>query len=299
VGIFILIITYYISIGWTRKKAIKFENFDAIAIVTKKKLFPKNIVPLIIRIIVIILIVVVIAGLGIWYSGESSNQDYILVMDASGSMLADDYEPNRLEAAKNSAETFTNLLSSEAKMGVVAFAGTPLLIQSLTMDKELINDAIASIKVIETGGTAIGDAIALAVNIFEAQKKSEKARTVILLTDGQSNVGMSTDVATNYAITNGVVIHTIGIGTEEGGYFIGDKAISQIDIETLKKIASSTGGNFYLARNVEELEDTYNIIFSSTKSQVFFDSKKYILITVFLLLLIEWVLSQSKYKTIV
>lgn len=294
-----MILTYYISTGWTRKKAIKFANFEAIAKITKRKLFPQSIIPLIIRIIVIILIVLALAEFGVWYTGNVSNNDYVLIMDASGSMLADDYEPNRLEAAKEAANAFTDQIDSHTKISVAAFAGTPLLIQSLTPDKEKISEAIKSIKIIQTGGTAIGDAVALGVNVLEAQEDLDKGRAIILLTDGQSNVGMTIDDAIEYANLNGVAIYTIGIGTKEGGQFTEDKVTSQIDTETLENIAKSTGGSFYLTTNTEELKESYKLIFSSKNGQIFFDAKKYLLIISFILLLIEWIITNTRYKTIV
>lgn len=285
--------------GWSRKKAIKFANFEAIAKVTQRKLFPNSIIPLIIRIIAIVLVILAISEVGIWYSGQVSSNDYILIMDASGSMLANDYEPNRIEAAKEAANIFVDLIDSQTKIGVAAFAGTPLLIQSLTNDKEKINEALRSVKIIESGGTAIGDSIALGVNVFEAQEESDRGKAIILLTDGQSNVGMSIEDAIEYASSNGVAIYTIGIGTEEGGQFIDEKAVSQINTETLEKIASETGGEFHLSTNKEGLIESYKLTFKAEKGQIFFDAKKYLLIIAFILLLIEWIISNTQYKTIV
>ena len=298
-GIFIIILTYFISIGWSRTKAIKFANFEAISRITKRKLFPSSPILLIIRIFSLAFLILAISEVGIWYPGQVSFNDYVLIIDASGSMLADDYEPNRIEAAKEAANSFVKLTDPQTKVGIIAFAGTPLLFQSMTEDKEKVAEAIRAINIIESGGTAIGDAIALGVNILEAGGETEKGKNIILLTDGQSNVGLEVENAVEYASANGVIIHSIGIGTEEGGQFIDDVAISQINPDSLKKIADETGGKFYISTSKEELGEVYQSIYSSKDGQIFFDAKKYLLIAAFVFLLIEFVLLNTRYKTIV
>lgn len=297
--VFVLVITYYISIGWNRKRAIKFANFEAIAKVTKKKLFPISSLPLIIRTTIIVLIILAAAGIGVWYSGQSSDIDYMLLIDASGSMLATDYEPNRLEAAKDAAKSFIDNLEGKTEAGVIAFAGTPLILQQLTGEKSVIKDAISDIGPISTGGTAIGEAMVLGINIFQSGNNETKAKAIILLTDGQNNVGIRVKDATEYAASVGTIVHTIGIGTEEGATFLDDQAVSQINKEALEEIAYKTGGTFYLVTDKEGLKKAYANIFSTSRGQVFLDVKKYALLIAILLLGIDWILTNTKYKTII
>ncbi|MBU3940621.1 MAG: VWA domain-containing protein [Nanoarchaeota archaeon] len=294
-----MIILDHISVGWTKKRALKFANFDAISQATRQVFLPKSLIPLIIRMIILILIIFSATGFGFWYDGYASDLDYVIAVDASGSMLADDYEPNRLEMAKESAVAFVDLLDAKTNVGVISFAGTSFISQVLTDDKESVKEAIDSIEIINVGGTGIGDAIVLASNVFSISGDQSKGRSLVLLTDGQSNVGIETDDAVDYAVDNGVSINTIGIGTEEGGSFVSGLAISQLDAEKLRGIAEKTGGKFYLIQNKDELELAYTDIFSSTKARVFFDARVYLLIIVFVLLIGEWVLSSTRYKTII
>jgi len=76
-GVFVLIITHYISFGWYRKKAIKFANFEAISKATRRKLVPKSNIYLIFKVFVLVLLVFSLAGMGIWYNGKTSNDDYM------------------------------------------------------------------------------------------------------------------------------------------------------------------------------------------------------------------------------
>jgi Ca-activated chloride channel homolog len=299
VSVFILVITYNVSLGWSRKKAVKFANFDAIAQVTKRTILPRSFIPLIIKCLILFFIILSVSGFGVWYDGYSSDLDYVLAIDSSGSMLADDFDPNRLEAAKDVAKDFVDELGLSVKVGVVSFTGSSFIDQSLTEDKLVIKDAIDSIKPINIGGTAIGDAIVLSSNLLILSGGEEKGRSVILLTDGRSNVGIPVEDAVDYATDKGVVINTIGMGTEDGGNFIDDFVVSTLDTETLQEISENTGGSFYLATTKDELKEAYLEVFSVTKTRVFFDPGVYLLILAFILLLLEWALSNTRYKTIV
>lgn len=298
IGIFVLILTHNISFGWSRKKALNFANFEAITRVTRQTFFPKSWIPLIARSLILLLLILAASGLGVWYTGYSSDFDYILVIDASGSMLANDYDPNRLEAAKEAAISFVDDIQAASKIGVVSFAGSSFVVQTLADEKANVKDSIDSIQVISVGGTAIGDSITLATNMFKTFE-SDKGRSVILLTDGQSNVGISVEDAVEYANNNGITINTLGVGTEEGGIIVEGEAVLQLDASTLEYISSSTGGNSYIVKNKEELRSAYIDILSSTKTRVFFDATSYLILIAFILLLGEWLLSNTKYKTIV
>lgn len=301
VGIFFLFLSHHISVGWNRKHAMKFANFDAIAKVTRHNFFSRSYVPLIIRALILVFLVLSAAGFGFWYTGNASNLDYIIAIDSSGSMLAEDYEPNRLVAAKDSAVSFIDLLDFQTNVGIISFAGTSFINEGLTDDKTKVKEAVKSIEIINVGGTGIGDAIVLATNAFKVSEvpETDRGRSIILLTDGQSNVGITVEAAAEYAAQEGVLIYALGIGTEEGGIFTEDMIASQLDASTLEILADKTGGTFYFIDNKQALETAYLDIFSSVKTRVFFDARIYLIIISFLLLLLEWTLSNTRYKTII
>jgi len=275
------------------------SNFDAISRATGQKLFSKSPIPLIFKITILILIILSISGFGVWYDGYSSDNNYILLIDSSGSMLADDYVPNRLEAAKKAATIFVGALNSDVEIGIISFAGSSFLRQSLTNDRMMVSNSVKDIEAINVGGTATGDAIILATNTFKISDSGGRGRSIILLTDGQSNVGISLQDAIDYAVVNGIVINSLGIGTEEGGSFYESGAISQLDPAVLEKLAKDTGGKFYLTRDGDELNQAYAEILSESKSRVFFDARDYLILLAFSLLLIEWILTNTRYKTII
>jgi Ca-activated chloride channel homolog len=299
VSVFLLILTYNLSFGWSRKKAIRFANFDAISQATKRTILPRRIIPLIVKCIILVFVVLSVSGMGIWYQGYSSEMDYVLAIDASGSMLADDYSPNRLEVAKESAKYFVDSLGPGVKIGVISFSGSSFIDQSLVDDKMGVKNSIDAIEVVNIGGTAIGDAIVLSSNIFKLSVDETRGRSVVLLTDGQSNVGIDIGSAINYAVDNGIVVNTIGVGTEEGGEFSEGLAVSKLDEETLGRISEETGGSFFLVSSEEQLKEAYLEILDLTKTKVYFDARIYLMIAAFILLLLEWTLDNTRYKTIV
>jgi len=112
-------------------------------------------------------------------------------------------------------------------------------------------------------------------------------------------VGLPIDDAVTYAEEQGVVVHVMGIGTEEGGTFIDDLAISTIDYDTLGALAEDTGGNFYLIGSEEEMRMAYAEISNSSEGRVFVDSGRYLLLIACIFLLVEWILANTRYKTII
>jgi Ca-activated chloride channel homolog len=293
------VISHNISFGWNKKKSIKFANFDAISKVTRQTLFPRRTLPLLIRGVVLVFIILGISGFGVWYDGKISEMDYILAIDSSGSMLADDFDPNRLEVAKRTAIDFVEGLEVETNIGVISFSGTAVLDQPLTIDKRLVKDAINEIGGIYASGTSIGDALTLASSIFGTSELMGKSRAVILLTDGQSNVGLPIEEAVEYSKEHGVVVHVLGIGTEEGGTFLGDLAISTINYEALEILTEDTGGNFYLIGTEEDMEQAYFEISDSNEGRIFFDAGRYLILIACIFLLVEWILANTRYKTII
>ncbi|MEM5871335.1 MAG: VWA domain-containing protein [Candidatus Aenigmatarchaeota archaeon] len=293
----LIIFAHFISLRFIRRKALKFANFPAIEYVTGERILSKNYTLLLIRLITIFLLILAVSGATLWYEAEISDADYVIAIDASGSMLANDFKPNRLEAAKNSAILFIESVKERSKIGVISFAGISYLKQTLTNDFTKVKESIKNISVELVGGTAIGSAIISSVNLLE---NSEKAKVLILLTDGQSNVGPSVEEALNYAKEKHVTIHTIGIGTEQGGGFpeMNLSFTSKLDEETLKKIAKETGGNYYYAKTEDEIKNAYEEISTKTKGKLSINLSLIFLILALILLALEWILVNTKFRTL-
>ncbi|MCO4792698.1 MAG: VWA domain-containing protein [Bacteriovoracaceae bacterium] len=191
--------------------------------------------------------------------------DIFFVVDVSKSMLAEDFKPNRLEAAKSKISEFVKLRPKD-RIGIIMFSEKAFTLLPLSTDLKLIEQIITEINVGFLGsGTNIGDAIALAV-ARGAQSLAEN-KVIILLTDGVSNVGSMTPLqAAQEAKEQGIKVYTIGMGGREdaripvGRTLFGKKQYQtipggSIDTKTLGQIASITGAKYYLAQNDEALKN--------------------------------------------
>ena len=302
VSIPLLIITHFFVLNYLNRRAVKFANFEAVKRVTGSKLELKNVktvsknrLLLIIRTFVLLFLIISIAGPVLWYSGQSSEFDFVIAIDASSSMLADDFYPYRLDSARKASSLFVNNIKARTKIGVVSFAGTSFVEQDLTDELRKAETAINNIRIKKTGGTDIGGAITTSSNLLLTEKN---ARVIILLTDGQSTVGTLIDEAIEYANKNYITINTIGIGTEEGGTFIKSNLLSKLDEPTLIEIAQKTGGKYYRADSKESLTNAFEEISESSQKKISVDLSMGLIMITLALLLIEWGMINTKYRTL-
>lgn len=207
--------------------------------------------------------------------------DIMLAIDISGSMLARDLEPNRLEAAKRVAADFIDRRYSD-RIGLVVYAGESFTQSPLTTDHSVIKNLLGDLKngLIEDG-TAIGMGLATAVNRLKESKAESKV--VILLTDGSNNSGdIPPLTAAEIARTYGVKVYTIGVGTNgmapmpmryPDGRVVYERQKVFIDEETLEGIAYKTNGQYFRATDNESLADIYDKIDQLEKTEI--DVKEY------------------------
>ena len=288
----ILVITHFLSIRYTSKKALKFANFPAIEKITGEKLITKNTTILVTRSIILILAIMAAAGSTLVINKQTTNTDFVLAIDASSSMLATDYSPNRLEAAKQAALSFISNLPSNTPIAIVSFAGTSFVDSQLTDDHSKAKAAINNIEAKRVGGTDIGGAIINSANLLSSSKNS---KAVILLTDGRSNVGQSLEEAIEYANDNKITVNTIGIGTAAGGQITEDILLT-LDEETIKNIAIKTSGKYIFAEDSNQLSDAYLTLLDLSTGKVPINLSIIFLISAIILLLVEWGLINTRYK---
>ena len=232
-------------------------------------------------------------------------------------MLAKDLSPNRLEAAKMTAMNFVDKIDKKTNIGLVTFATTSIVELEPTINTIKLKETLNNIKVKRIGGTNLGDAIITSSNILlnigkennpeleqlENAKQNPRAKAIVLLTDGQGTIGDEINNALKYAQANNIIIHTLGVGTEEGSIFA-DLNISssliktKLDEEGLKKIASATNGRYFNAKKIDELDNAYNEISSITEKPAAVNISIPLMVAAFVLLLIEWLLVNTKYTTI-
>ena len=196
--------------------------------------------------------------------------DIVLVIDISSSMLATDFQPNRLEVVKKTAKDFINQRKCD-RLGILVFAGESFIQCPLTIDNEVLLSLMSEIKVAQQSydGTAIGMAIANATN--RLRNSDAKSKVMILLSDGSNNAGeLDPNTAADLAKQFGIKIYTIGAGTNQDVSFIPGRGYirNEIDEETLKAIAKQTGGQYFRATNTEGLKEIYSTINALERTEV-------------------------------
>lgn len=201
--------------------------------------------------------------------------DVILALDVSGSMMAEDFKPNRLESAKKTALEFINERPND-RIGLVVYEGEAYTQAPLTNDHVLLNDLFLNV---ESGlvapGTAIGSGLITAVN--RLRESDAKSKVIILLSDGVNNQGEIDPVtASEIAKEFGIRVYTIGVGKNGTAPFpvqtpfgkVTQQVPVEIDEALLNSISETTNGKYFRAKNEKELQSIYTEIDLLEKSKV-------------------------------
>jgi Ca-activated chloride channel family protein len=214
----------------------------------------------------------------------------ILAIDVSGSMLAEDMKPNRMEAAKSAARAFVDKQNESVKIGVVSFSGDASIVQSPTTDKTLVIAAINRLR--PQRATAIGRAILVSLDAINESMGSEEAlpssilqqgqpgsaatprpsatvpsylhgqhssASIVLMSDGQNNQFPPPLDVIDQAVSRGVRVYTIGLGSAAGAIvrLQGRAVRTALDEPTLRKIAEVTDGQYFNANTEQDLRKVY------------------------------------------
>ena len=274
-----LLVAWYIWRYTRRYPGIKFSGlkpFENIPRSSKTWLVHSLFV---LRVLAITLIIIALArpqSVSTRQNVEIEGIDIVMALDVSGSMLARDFQPDRLEAAKDVANDFIKRRPND-RVGLVIFSGEAFTQVPLTTDHAMISSMFKEIKsgMIEDG-TAIGDGLATAVSRLKDSKAISKV--IILLTDGVNNAGsIDPRSAAEIAKMFGIRVYTIGIGSkgyapypvqDQFGRTHMQQMKVQIDEKLLKDIAATTGGQYFRADNNKKLKEIYNEIDKLEKSKI-------------------------------
>lgn len=203
--------------------------------------------------------------------------DIVLAIDVSTSMLAKDFSPNRLEAAKKEAMAFIDGRPHD-RIGLVVFSGESFTQCPVTIDHAVLKNQLSKVKNgLMEDGTAIG--MGLATSVQRLKEFPSKSKVIILMTDGVNNRGLiDPATAADIAMQFKTRVYTIGVGTNgkamtpvamtPAGELIFDYADVQIDEPLLKDIAKKTGGQYFRATNNKKLKDIYRQIDQLEKTKI-------------------------------
>jgi Ca-activated chloride channel family protein len=241
-------------------------------------------------------------------SGEGI--DIVFCIDISGSMLAQDFTPNRMEAAKQVASEFIDRRPTD-RMGLVIFAGESFTMCPLTTDHAVLKSQLFNVQSgLLEDGTAIGSG--LATGVERLRSSVSKSKVIILLTDGEDNGGrLDPNTAKEIAKSFGVRVYTVGVGTEgfapvpvqtSSGVIMQREKVS-IDEKLLTQIANETGGKYFRATDNESLDSIYKEIDRLEKSRFEVTTfthytEKFLpfVLTALVLLFLEWILRFTLFR---
>lgn len=282
--------TYIILLQRRTKTAVRYANLGMVKSAMGKGQRIRRHVPPALFLVAIALLLVSLTRPSALITLPSQRETIILALDVSGSMRANDVDPLRITAAQAAAREFVKDQPSSARIGVVAFSSNAMTIQQPTLNHDDVVAAIDSLK--PQRFTAVGSAILVGLqSIFpgaifdpEANRRAQRAAAlgeqpqpqeqtefkpvapgsytsavIILMTDGQTNVGADPVDAARIAAERGVRVFTVGFGSEKGGLveFEGRSVYVKLDEATLKKVADITHASYYRAGTQAELSKIY------------------------------------------
>ena len=272
-----IVIVYYIFVG-RRRASLRVTTLGTERMPRTLRYWLRDL-PIVLRVAALAVLIVALARpVEAHSSAESSTEgiDIVLAMDISGSMLARDFEPDRITASKHLASEFASMRVGD-RISVVAFAGEAFTQCPLTSDKASVGTMLSRLRSgVVDDGTAIGNGLATAIN--RLRESGSKSKVVVLLTDGVNNRGqISPIMAAEIARDMGIKVYTIGVGTKGQApmpavdmfgnqtYVMADV---EIDEQLLRSIAKTTGGEYFRAVDNEALKQIYARIDDMEKSEV-------------------------------
>lgn len=281
--IFIPLIGWYVWKQHTMNASLQLSSLAAFDGIKRSYKYYLRHLPFALRMLALALVIFVLArpqSTNRWSNTTTEGIDIVMAVDLSGSMQAQDLKPNRLQAAIDVATEFVAGRKND-KMGLVVFAGESFTQCPLTTDQSVLINLFKAIPDIELeDGTAIG--MGLSTAIARIKDSESKSKVVILLTDGENNAGEITpETAAEMAKTFGIRVYTIGVGTNGTAPFPVQTAFGmryqqvpvKIDEDLLRKIAQSTGGEYFRATDNEALKTIYTTIDQLEKTKI--EKKEY------------------------
>jgi Ca-activated chloride channel family protein len=269
-GVIALGVAYLVMQRRRSRYAVRFTNLRLLDRVAPDKPAWRRHVPAGLFLVMLALLVVGFARPSADVRVPRERATVMVAVDVSTSMLADDVDPDRLEAAKAAAHRFADALPDEFNVGLVAFAGSAAVLVPPGTDRSALHTGIRRLAEGTTGvqGTAIGEAINTSLQAVKsidtrAAKDPPPAR-IVLLSDGANTSGRDPMAAADDAVQAKVPVHAIAFGTAGGYVDRGGRPIRvPVDGQTLRAVADETGGGYHEAGTSEELRAVYEDIGTS------------------------------------
>lgn len=269
----VALIGLYVALQFTRPRyTVRFSNLELLDKVAPKRPGWRRHVTAAAFLLAATLFVISYAQPVMTVKVPQERTTVMLAFDTSLSMAAEDVEPNRFEAAQAAAKEFIDELPDRLNVGLVGFAGTAQLLVPPTQEHDDVKLAIDNLELDKA--TAIGDAVSLSLDVIEDQATGVEEGTpdaaIVLISDGETTVGLPTEEAIPLANEAGIAVSTIAYGTPDGeilvdedGDGVGQLTPVPVNVDELRGLAEGTGGTAYTAESASDLRSVYDELGSS------------------------------------
>jgi hypothetical protein len=314
-----VVIVHILTIRSVKKRIVRFANYNLLKSVVGGPLISTNILTLVLRFFIVLFIFVSVANISIFYVSESDVSDYVILIDTSAMMA-----PN-FDLVSEKMVKFVDLVPKQAKIGVVGFSGDSFIRSNLVYNRNEIKKSLINLTASVPAGSSIYKGLITASSVLDLSNKTKK---IVLVTNGDFYDMVELDINDSIStlINKNITVYSVGIENDNTSAqwrleslerlksensndldYVNqiDVAIDLIknettflDVFTLEQISNNTNGFFY---KVEESDDFLSVvldIIEKDKSEVEFDLTSISILILSLLVIVEWALSATKYKTI-
>lgn len=283
-----------------KARAMRFGNYETLEKVAGGNFLRSGNLLTFVKLAAITSLIVGVSGPQLVQESSVADANYVIAIDSSSSMFTTDIEPTRFEAAKQISQGLIDEMTNETRVGLVSYSGSVDIVSEVSSDLEGIDLSIKNMSIGEEAGTGIGDAVVSSSTLIQ---NSSAPRKVVLITDGENNVGSSVNESIRFANTHNVSVYTIGLGTDQTGdqYGVieGNNAtradFANLNEEELQRLSNSTGGESIFVTNNTEVEPGFVGIF---EKEVSTDFSKFFIFLGAVLLIVEWVLKSTDFEVI-
>lgn len=244
-----------------RRYAVRYTAVDTLAGVAASLPRRSAVLPLALTSLALAALAVAVARPQVSVAVPVERASVMLVVDTSGSMNADDVDPTRLQATKRAAEKFVDEVPDGQRVGLVQFATSATVLAAPTSDHDAVKTAIASLSA--EGATATGEALDSALDQLTQEPRAQRPPSaIVMLSDGARTAGRDPLPVARSARAQGIPVYTISLGTAEGTVtdpdrpFLPPQRVAP-DPETMRQIASASGGRAYTVADADRLDDVY------------------------------------------
>lgn len=299
----VLVIAHIYLFKFTKRKGMHFSNFETLKRVTGKKVMTRNVTLLIVRLLAFAGIVFALAQPVYWYEGETRTTDYVIAIDASGTMTTTDLGEMRFEVARQVALDFVDSLD-HATVGLISYAGLVRIHNTPATDLEAVRQSIEEMELPRLSGADLASALVTGSNLLLGSKEG---KAIILISDGGLTVSAFAAnpllQGTRYAVDNRVTVHAVGVGRDQASVvgFLPEtyNLTAQYNEENLMYVAEQTGGEYIHIASREDIPEATQRLISGSESRLQERQLSFILIIIGLaLLLLEWGLINTRFRLI-